>query len=200
MSDSSTPNADEAEAISRLRGAHRKRSRKGEPVDWIAVREEYVTGAESYEAIAKRLGVDRRTVERQAADDGWLDARAAFREDVNRRFRIESAQRQIDASLSVMESQVKHVAALVEAAMPGALEALGSGLVGGADAVKLAIAALRAQSRVHGLDRVNARVELTGKDGAAIKHDVSLGPVDDRLAVVAERALEALFGEAPDQG
>ncbi len=197
---------DEAEAIGRIKGARRE---KPDKINWVGVREEYVTGTESFADIGRRIGVRKNTVEIHGrADDGsnegqsWVDRRSDFQRDVSRRFREEAAERQVAEALSVHESQVRHYSDLVALTVPLALAELGSGAVNGVDAVKIAIAVLQAQSKVHGLERgVTQRVELTGKDGGTIEHDIEHGvALDADAAALAERALAALFGAAAEPG
>ena len=41
------------------------------PINWVAVRAEYEAGGITHQQLADRLGVSRKTVERQSAKDNW---------------------------------------------------------------------------------------------------------------------------------
>lgn len=68
----------------------KKNGRLGDAV-WASMRDEYVTGNESYAEIAARYGVGKTAVERHAlnreANDGrtWAEMRETFHDEVNRR-------------------------------------------------------------------------------------------------------------------
>jgi len=204
----------EAEAIARLRGAGAKGKARGDGaaskegrINWTGVREEYVTGTETFAQLAQRLGVPVKTLEYHAAElressgSTWGELRASFREDVAHRFRSEATAKQVDAALGVHEAQAQWTQKLVDAALPVAIDALESGSVVGIDAVRSAVSALAAQRKVHGLDRVPLKVEVTGEDSGPIKHDIPLGgKLDDGIADLAKRALEAVFGESANSG
>lgn len=49
------------------------------------------------------------------------------------------------------------------------------------------------ERRVHGLDRVPLHVELTGKDGGPVEHEIE-HDIDEGMRAVAERMLETVFG------
>jgi len=171
--------------------------RLGETV-WAAMRDEYVTGNESYAQIAKRYDVGKTAVQRHALDrdagDGrtWSEWRAEFLDAVSGASLERAKKQQIrDASL-VGASQRRVLQEMVDAAVPPALEALrDSEKIDPRDRVKLALAAIGMQRRVHGLDRT---LEIVGKDGEAIDLEIHVDPVVD---AAAKTVLEAALGRKP---
>jgi len=170
--------------------------------NWTAVREEYVTGSESVAQIAARHSLSCRTVENRALERAsdvktWGRQRRDFRESVARRYRLGVAQMVVEAAAGIEDTQRRHVRELVDRTVPVAIAALRNGDVSGLEAVRAALAALQLRREIFGLDRVSARMELSGRDGAAIEHDVELGkPLDDCARAASQRALAAIFGTA----
>lgn len=50
-----------------------------EHVDWTEARNAYVTGSESYAALAERMGLRRSEVQRRARAEGWVKLRWGYR-------------------------------------------------------------------------------------------------------------------------
>jgi DNA-binding transcriptional regulator YdaS (Cro superfamily) len=172
--------------------------------NWFAERDLYVTGNESYADIAKRLGLNEGSVNQVATDrehianngKTWAEHRTEFREDISRETLEREKETQVLRTLTVNAAQRVMAEDLVNAAFPPALAALSDGTLEPRERVKLALAALALQRRIHGLDKVPVRLELTGKDGGKIEHDVMLeSDISDEAIELAERALYAIIGD-----
>ncbi len=182
-------------------------------IDWVAVREDYVTGAATMGDLAERLGIPLRTIEERASSRSshgstWGQQRADFRAQCASEFRETARSRQVKELLRRAEATDRvriemetNVGTLVSTIVPLAIRALETGEVRGADAVRLALSALELQRRVHGLDRLGpfgtaleARRTVTVVEEATIPH----GPLDPELAERAKRLLEGVFGATND--
>lgn len=172
--------------------------------DWSGERDVYVTGTESLADIAKRLGVSKTAVEKHACNrevNGgrtWGEWREEFRSEISgekteivKRIKVEAAavvSMQHATLLADLAQQSREAVANVFAQLEPK------------EKVKLALAIVVAERRIHGLDRAAVQVEVTGKDGKPIEHDVTLDFDNDADARdLAERALQAVFGETADQ-
>lgn len=69
------------------------------PINWTEVRDEYVTGDDTFESIAERYGVSPKTVEQHAdrkhrdnAGKTWGEMRSEFRDDVSEKFTDQAAK------------------------------------------------------------------------------------------------------------
>lgn len=168
------------------------------PIVWAGARDEYVTGDKSLAQIAADLGVGVNAVKKHACDaeqNGgrtWAEWREEFHAEVSGQKTEVLKRIKVDAAAKV---SMRHAELLQELATQ-AREAIGDALNAcePKDKVKLALAIIATERRVHGLDRVPVQVEVTGKDGGAIEHDIE-HDLDDGLRAVAERALEAVFGQ-----
>jgi hypothetical protein len=167
------------------------------PADWAAARDEYVTGDKSYAMIAADLGVTLNAVKKHALDRDqnggrtWAEWREEFQAEVSGQ-KTEVVKRiKVDAAAKVSMRHAEMLASLANDAREAVAEALA--LCEPKDKVKLALAIIAAERRVHGLDRVPVQVELTGKDGGPIEHDVE-HDFDDASVAAAQRMLEAFFG------
>jgi hypothetical protein len=173
-------------------------------INWEAERDLYATGDESLRAVARRLGVAEATVTKVACDPDhlsnygrkWSEWRASFREGVGEKTREKAAEIQAAQAASVNARQRSAIESLVEAAVPKALEALQSDDLEPKERVKLALAAMAMQRRIHGLDRA-AALEVTGKDGEPIDVEVRIDPVTD---AAARTLLEAALGRSTQPG
>lgn len=167
-------------------------------INWEAERDLYATGEESLRAIARRLGVAEATVTKVACDADhaanygrkWTEWRSGFREDVGEKTREKAKEIQVAQAASVNSRQRSAIESLVEAAVPKALEAIQSDELEPKDRVKLALAAMAMQRRIHGLDRV-AALEVTGKDGEPLDVEIRIDPLTD---AAARTLLEAALG------
>jgi transposase-like protein len=172
-------------------------------INWAGARDEYVTGDESIAQLARRYGVTTSAAQKHSSDreaNGgrtWSEWREEFRADVSGK-RTEIAKRiKVEAGAAV---QMRH-AELLQQLANQATEAIENALneCEPKDRVKLALAIIAAERRIHGLDRTPVQVELTGKDGQPIEHDLTVDVgLDDDTRALAQRALEALFGETPE--
>lgn len=173
-------------------------------IDWSSERDLYVTGSESFTQVAKRLGVTKSAVEKHAsnreANGGrtWGEWREEFRADVSGK-RTEIVERiKVEAAATVSMQHAELLANLASAARDVAIDALKE--CEPRDRVKLALAIIAAERRVHGLDRTPVKVEVTGRDGKPIEHDLTLDvDLDADTRAIAERTLQTLFGEAAKQ-
>jgi hypothetical protein len=133
-------------------------------------------------------------VERHAADRDanggrtWGEWREDFRDSVSGETTDIAKRVKAQAAITV---SMRHAEMLAKA------EAAASELVESAlrsceprDVVKLWLAIISMQRRIHGLDQ--ARIEVTGVDGKPIEHDLTL---DDETRALAKRALELVFGD-----
>lgn len=50
--------------------------------DWVAVRVAYVTGQDSYKAVADRYGIPHSAVQRRMKNEGWYAERQKYRENL----------------------------------------------------------------------------------------------------------------------
>lgn len=177
-------------------------------IDWTAERDLYVTGdpgSESFSAVGRRLGVSKSAVEKHASDreaNGgrtWGEWREEFRAATSGK-RLEIVERiKVEAAATVAMQHAELLASLASVAREVAIEALRE--CDPKDRVKLALAVIAMERRVHGLDRTPVQLEVTGKDGKAIEHDLTIEHgIDDDARALAERTLQALFGETPDPG
>lgn len=174
-------------------------------IDWVGERDLYVTGgtgSESFSIIAKRLGVTKSAVEKHASDreaNGgrtWGEWREEFRAELSGK-RVELVERiKVEAAATVSMQHAELLAKLAGVAREVAIDALKE--CEPKDRVKLALAVIAMERRVHGLDRTPVKLEVTGKDGKPIEHDLTLEvDIDADARSLAERTLEALFGETP---
>lgn len=169
------------------------------PSAWQAARDEYVTGDKSLAQIAKGLGVTVRAVEHhacnRAANGGrtWTEWRRQFQAETTSEKADALKRVQVVAAVSVAMQHATILAALARQAadaIQGALAACEP-----KDKIRLALAIIAMERRVHGLDRVPLQLEVTGKDGGRIEHDVDVEhSVDDAGVAAAHRMLEAVFG------
>lgn len=53
---------------------------RSKDVDWIAAREDYVTGDMGYRELAKSYGITLKMLAQQAKNEGWVELRAQFRD------------------------------------------------------------------------------------------------------------------------
>lgn len=169
------------------------------PADWAGARDEYVTdGKLSYADIAKKLGVTKTAVERHSlnrdANGGrtWAEWRAEFLDDVSGQKNEIVKRIKVDAAAKVSMRHSELLQDLAQQARDTIADALA--MCEPKDRIKLALAIIATERRVHGLDRVPVQVEVTGKDGGAIEHDIE-HDLDDGVRAVAERALEVVFGQ-----
>ena len=65
-------------------------------INWIEVRTEYITTLTSYRKLADKYGVSFRTLSERAKQEGWRDARAAFRENLVTKAVQKAENRQAD--------------------------------------------------------------------------------------------------------
>lgn len=65
-------------------------------INWIDVRTEYITTLTSYRKLADKYGVSFRTLSERAKQEGWRDARAAFRENLVTKAVQKAENRQAD--------------------------------------------------------------------------------------------------------
>jgi|GEM_PF-6844042 len=168
------------------------------PADWAAARDEYVTGDKSLAQIANDLGVTLNAVKKHACDRAqngdrtWAEWREEFHAEISGQ-KTEVVKRiKVDAAAKVSMRHAEMLAELANQARTAIADALDA--CEPKDKVKLALAIIATERRVHGLDRAPVQVEVTGKDGGAIEHDIE-HDLDDGVRAVAERALEALFGQ-----
>jgi transposase-like protein len=174
-----------------------------ERINWSAERDEYVTGTESYADVARRLGVSKQAVDKHACDKEanggrtWSEWREEFRESLSGD-KTEIVKRiKVEAAATVAMQHAELLANLAGAAREIAVEALRE--CEPKDRVKMALAIIAMERRVHGLDRSPVQLEVTGKDGKAIEHDLTIDfDVDTDARALAQRTLEALFGETAE--
>lgn len=82
-------------------------------IDWNAVREQYVTGTESYADIARRLTISPTAVEKHAlnrrANGGqtWGELRTAFRDTRDEAAREETLETQAELQASISVNRLK---------------------------------------------------------------------------------------------
>lgn len=170
------------------------------PADWAGARDEYVTdGKLSYTEIGKRLGVSKSAVEKHAlsreTNGGrtWAEWREEFLADISGQ-KTEVVRRiKVEAAATVARQHATMLAELATEAREAIRGALAT--CEPKDRVKLALAIVATERRVHGLDHVPVQIELTGKDGGPIEHDVD-HDFDDASVAAAQRMLEAVFGSA----
>ncbi len=177
-------------------------------IDWSKAREEYVTGTESFSDIGGRLGVLKSTVEKHASAEhgannscSWGKQRAEFRESVTRHFRSEEIERQTQQVLTAQAEHLRRTREFLETIEPVAKCVLTRGDLADAEVARTYVAALKADlaavafmRRAFGLDQApTMTVELSGRDGGAIEHDVVRhdSAVDD--INLAQAFLEAVF-------
>jgi predicted DNA-binding protein YlxM (UPF0122 family) len=168
-------------------------------INWEEVRDEYVAGSESLAQIAKRLGVSKRAVEQHAAASAnlrnpyggktWGELRAKHRASVSQRLTEDLVAAQAEAAVETQRRHIETLAWLAELSRENIADALKR--CAPKEKLRFGLAIIAMERRVHGLDRV--QLEVSGKDGRPIEHDISL---DESTRELAERALEAIFGEA----
>lgn len=176
-------------------------------INWTGERDLYVTsapGSESFSIVAKRLGVTKSAVEKHASDresNGgrtWGEWREEFRDTIsgNTTKIVEQIKVQAAATVSMQHAELlAQLASAAREAVVGALEECEP-----KDRVKLALAIIAVERRVHGLDRTPVKIEVTGKDGQPIEHDLTVDlDIEQSTRNLAERTLKALFGEAAEQ-
>jgi len=173
-------------------------------INWSGERDLYVTGTESYADIARRLGVGKNVVTKHATDKEsnggrtWTEWREEFRAELSGELTEIVKRIKVEASATVAMQHAELLANLASAARDVAIGALAE--CEPKDRVKLALAIIAMERRVHGLDRAPVQLEVTGKDGKPIEHDLTLElDVDADARALAERTLQALFGETPEQ-
>lgn len=181
---------------------HREKSGRRLPSTvWTRAKSEYIAGDESLAQLATRLGVGETAVERHAdrrhrlnAGRSWGELRTDYRSQLTSQ-QIE-ATKQIEAQASVLVSMqhVTMLANLASASREVVVEAFRR--CEPRDQIKMALAIIAMERRVHGLDRAPVQLEVSGRDGRAIEHDVAFEfDVDADASAVAQRTLEAIFGE-----
>lgn len=177
-------------------------------INWAGARDSYVTreqGYESFSKVAKTLGVTTSAVEKHASDreqNGgrtWGEWREEFDAELSGQKTEIVKTIKVKAAAATAMQHAEILAELTAEAKDAIKNALSE--CEPKDRVKLALAIIAMERRVHGLDRAPVQLEVTGKDGKPIEHDVALfDDIDDATRAIAERALEALFGETPNKG
>lgn len=174
-----------------------------EKINWTGERELYVTGTESYADVARRLGVSKQAVDKHACDKEanggrtWSEWREEFRAEVSGKQNEIVKRIKVEAAGKVAMRHAELLANLADDAKNAIKDALKE--CEPKDKVKLALAIIAAERRVHGLDRSPVQLEVTGKDGKPIEHDLTLDFDNDADARdLAQRTLEAIFGETAD--
>lgn len=169
-------------------------------IDWTGERDLYVTGDESVVAVAKRLGVARNTVTSHANDieqNGgrtWAQWREEFRAEVSGRTTEIVKRIKVEAAATVSMQHATLLAELAAQSREAVKDALA--LCDPKDKIKLALAIIATERRIHGLDRTAVQVEVTGRDGKPIEHDLTLEvDLGDDVRDRAQRSLETLFGK-----
>jgi hypothetical protein len=184
--------------------APQRRNSAPKGTNWFAERDLYVTGNESYADIAKRLGLNEGSVKQVACDrehianngKTWAEHRLEFRESVSGETLEREKETQVLRTLTVNAAQRSMAEDLVNTAFPKAIAALAGDEIEAKERVRLTIAALALQRRIHGLDKAPVRLEMTGKDGGKIEHDVMLETdIPEDVKALGERYLDLLFGE-----
>jgi hypothetical protein len=175
-----------------------------ERIDWSGERDLYVTGNESFSQMARRLGVTKSAVEKHASDreaNGgrtWGEWREEFRAEISGKTTEISKHIKVQAAATVAMRHAQMLADLASDAKDAVQNALAE--CDPKDKVKLALAIIAAERRIHGLDKSPVQIEVTGKDGKAIEHDLTIDFDNDADARdLALRALDAVFGQAPEQ-
>jgi predicted transcriptional regulator len=171
-------------------------------INWSGERDLYVTGNESFSQVAKRLGVTKSAVEKHAsnreANGGrtWGEWREEFRAEISGKTTEISKRIKVEAAATVAMQHAQMLANLASEAREAIKNALEE--CEPKDKIKLALAIIAVERRVHGLDRSPVQLEVTGKDGKAIEHDLTIDFDNDADARdLAQRTLEAVFGQAP---
>jgi len=165
-------------------------------LDWTSVRDDYVIGEKSLAEIAKAFGVSVRAVEKHAANRDanggrtWSEWRAEFRTSVSAETAGVVQRIKVVAAARIAMQHATILAALAAQAAKGVRGALAA--CEPKDKIKLALAIIAMERRVHGLDRVPLRVELTGKDGGPVEHEIEQD-IDEGMRAIAERMLETVF-------
>jgi hypothetical protein len=143
-----------------------------------------------------KSAVEKHSVDRESnGGRTWAEWRAEFRDEISgqkteivRRIKVEAAATVSMQHATMLAGLASTARDVVEAALKDCSPA---------DKVKLGLAIIAAERRVHGLDRTPVKVEVTGKDGNPIEHGHEFD-VDDATRDLAERALQALFGTAAE--
>jgi hypothetical protein len=172
-------------------------------VNWAGIRDEYVTGDETFKQIAARISCSIKTVEAHSQDrekNGgrtWPEWRAEFRDEVAGKSTEITKLIRVEAAAKVAMRQASYLADLAEQAQANVENAFAE--CDPKDRIALSLKVIELERKVHGLDRAPVKVELTGKDGGPVEHTTPVGfGVDPAAVARAERALEALFGSDAD--
>jgi hypothetical protein len=169
------------------------------PISWDGVRSRYVTGDDSYAQLAVHFGISKKTVEKRALNrtrnggKTWSEWRGEYRADLcNERTALtRRIKAQASAIVSMQHAELlANLATEARAAVKGVFAELQP-----RDRVKLALAIIELERRVHGLDRAPVQLEISGRNGDPIEHEVAIGEVDDAFSGFAARVLEMLFGD-----
>lgn len=168
-------------------------------INWSAERDLYVTGKESLADVAKRLGVSRNAVMGHATDKEanagrtWTEWREEFRAEISGKSTEIVKRIKVEAAAVVSMQHAQLLAALASEAREAIKDQLAA--CEPKDKIKLALAIIATERRIHGLDRAPVQVEITGSDGKPIEHSHTLAvELDDDTRDIAQRTLEALFG------
>ncbi len=170
-----------------------------ERINWSGERDLYVTGGESFSQVAKRLGVTKSAVEKHAsnreANGGrtWGEWREEFRAEISGQ-QTEIVKRiKVEAAATVAMQHAELLATLASETREAIKDAIAA--CEPKDKVKLALAIIAMERKVHGLDRSPVQLEVTGKNGKAIEHELAIEhDVDPDFRDLATRALQAVFG------
>ena len=65
----------------------------GGKADWVALRNEYVTGNASYRGLAEMAGVSFNTLKQHASNEGWNEERKNYREEITQKTQRKAAER-----------------------------------------------------------------------------------------------------------
>jgi len=182
-------------------------------INWTELREQYVTGSETLQEIANRVGVSPRTVREHAAARNagktnpktWTQLRNEYRENVAmgaqataREIALDQAARRSERAAAVQVEQEQRADLLADEVYAQALAALRAGELKGADVVKLGLAVLTFQRRVRGLDEVAPiKVEVSEKEDPFAGQPFG-GGLDRELQDKASRWLKGVFGNDDD--
>jgi hypothetical protein len=182
------------------RGGDRHRRSLGAGA-WSRAKSSYVAGEESYLQLAQRLGVCITAVEKRAdrrhplnLGRSWNELRTDYRQQVCAAQTEASKRIEVQASMLVAVQHAELLGRLASASREVAVDAFRE--LKPRDRVMLALAVIAMERRVHGLDRSPVQLEVAGKDGKPIEHDLTIDfDVDTDARALAQRTLEALFGE-----
>lgn len=70
--------------------------KKGEDIDWNAVKIEYVTSNISYDKLAKKIGVSKRSIYGHGSAEGWVKARKEYCRKITEGVIQNSVEEEID--------------------------------------------------------------------------------------------------------